>query len=122
LLLTLRGTPFLFAGEELGLDDAPIRPDERVDAGGRDGCRAPIPWDASTRHGWPAEPWLPFPPDPTSRNAATQAKDPVSVFALYRRLLDSRRSSRAHTDGSWRLLPGPRECWPSSGAPARTGG
>ena len=43
LLLTLRGTPFLYAGEELGLEDAVI--EHQVDPGGRDGCRAPIPWD-----------------------------------------------------------------------------
>src|SRR6185369_6013707 len=44
LLLTLPGTPFLYAGEELGLEDAEIADDRRVDPGGRDGCRAPIPW------------------------------------------------------------------------------
>jgi alpha-glucosidase len=47
LLLGLRGTPFLYAGEELGLADAEV-PSERVlDPGGRDGCRAPLPWDDS---------------------------------------------------------------------------
>ncbi|HVT78581.1 MAG TPA: alpha-amylase family glycosyl hydrolase, partial [Acidimicrobiales bacterium] len=44
LLLTMRGTPFLYAGEELGLEDAVVEHQE--DPGGRDGCRAPIPWDA----------------------------------------------------------------------------
>jgi alpha-glucosidase len=43
LLLTMRGTPFLYAGEELGLEDAVV--EEPIDPGGRDGCRAPIPWD-----------------------------------------------------------------------------
>src|SRR5205823_173889 len=52
LLLTLRGTPFLYAGEELGLLDAEVRPDRQVDPGGRDGPRAPLPWDASPEHGW----------------------------------------------------------------------
>ena len=45
LLLTLRGTPFLYQGEELGLEDAVIAPEDVVDPGGRDGCRAPIPWE-----------------------------------------------------------------------------
>jgi alpha-glucosidase len=45
LLLTQRGTPFLYAGEELGLEDAVVAPEDMVDPGGRDGCRAPIPWD-----------------------------------------------------------------------------
>ena len=62
LLLTLRGTPFLYMGEELGLADAEVPEDRAVDPGGRDGCRAPLPWDASAGHGWPAEPWLPWPP------------------------------------------------------------
>ena len=64
LLLTLRGTPFLYAGEELGLEDAVVPPERVVDPGGRDGCRAPIPWTAAPGHGWPAEPWLPWPPEP----------------------------------------------------------
>src|SRR5204863_90326 len=60
LLLTLRGTPFLYQGEELGLEDAVVPPERAVDPGARDGCRAPIPWDASPAHGWPAPPWLPW--------------------------------------------------------------
>ena len=64
LLLTLRGTPFLYAGEELGLQDAQVPPERVVDPGGRDGCRAPIPWTTDPGHGWPAEPWLPWPPEP----------------------------------------------------------
>jgi alpha-glucosidase len=53
LLLTLRGTPFLYQGEELGLVDAVVPEDRRVDPGGRDGCRAPIPWSGDPDHGWP---------------------------------------------------------------------
>src|SRR3954470_20110397 len=59
ILLTLRGTPFLYAGEELGLLDAAVPPAARVDPAGRDGCRAPIPWTAVPGHGWPSKPWLP---------------------------------------------------------------
>ncbi len=44
LLLGLRGTPFLYMGEELGLQDAEIPVARRLDPGGRDGCRAPLPW------------------------------------------------------------------------------
>ncbi len=62
VLLTLRGTPYLYAGEELGLLDADVPEQARVDPGGRDGSRAPIPWDATPAHGWPARPWLPWPP------------------------------------------------------------
>ena len=48
LLLGVRGTPFLYAGEELGLEDADVPPDRVVDPGGRDGCRAPVPWTRPT--------------------------------------------------------------------------
>jgi alpha-glucosidase len=60
-LLTLRGVPFLYAGDELGLQDATVPPDRVVDPGGRDGCRAPIPWTPDADHGWAADPWLPWP-------------------------------------------------------------
>jgi alpha-glucosidase len=104
VLLTLRGTPFLYAGEELGLEDTPLGPAERVDPGGRDGCRAPIPWTPGPSHGWPAPPWLPFPPDSGARNVATQAGDPGSILCLYRRLVEARRASPALHDGSCHLL------------------
>jgi alpha-glucosidase len=104
VLLTLRGTPFLYAGEELGLEDAVLSPDERVDPGGRDGCRAPLPWTPDPPHGWGPHPWLPFPPDAAARSAATQSADPASILGLYRRLLRLRRSSPALHDGTWHLI------------------
>jgi len=101
LLLTLPGTPFLYAGEELGLEDASVPPDRRVDPGGRDGCRAPIPWDASPLHGWAADPWLPWPPEATGRSLATLRADHGSILHLYRRLLSARRGSAALQVGEW---------------------
>jgi alpha-glucosidase len=108
VLLTLRGTPFLYAGEELGLLDAEVPPARRVDPGGRDGCRAPIPWDGDALHGWAGEPWLPWPPEATSRNTAAQERDEDSMLALYRRLLRLRRASPALHTGTWRLLDAPQ--------------
>jgi alpha-glucosidase len=107
LLLTLRGTPFLYAGEELGLEDAVIPPERKVDPGNRDGCRAPIPWDGSPSHGWGPDPWLPWPPEPDVRNAEAMRADPDSILNLYRRLLEVRRSSPALREGSFTLLPSP---------------
>jgi alpha-glucosidase len=108
LLLTLRGTPFLYAGEELGLEDAVVPDDREVDPGGRDGCRAPIPWDASPDHGWgTTDPWLPWPPDPTERNAERLQADEGSILHLYRRLLAVRRGSSALRTGSITLLDVP---------------
>lgn len=107
LLLTLRGTPFMYQGEELGLQDAVVPAGQRVDPAGRDACRAPVPWDGSERHGWPATPWLPFPPDATTLNVASERRDPSSMLNLYRRLLAARHSSPALSLGSFEELPAP---------------
>jgi alpha-glucosidase len=108
LLLTLRGTPFLYEGEELGLEDAVVPPDRVVDPGGRDGCRAPIPWSIAPPHGWEGhEPWLPFPPSPGERSVEAMTADPTSIAHLYQRLLAYRRSSPALQLGDLRLLDTP---------------
>ena len=108
LLLTLRGTPFLYAGEELGLENAFVPPSRQVDPGGRDGCRAPVPWEHEPPHGWAsADPWLPWPPEPDRRNAADLADDPGSILQLYRRLLATRRACPALHSGDLQLLDAP---------------
>jgi alpha-glucosidase len=107
LLLTLRGTPFLYEGEELGLEDAVIPADRVVDPGGRDGCRAPVPWTVDAPHGWEgAEPWLPFPPEAGARSAEALEADETSILHLYRRLLAARAASPALSIGELRLLDG----------------
>ncbi|MBE0696047.1 MAG: alpha-glucosidase, partial [Anaerolineaceae bacterium] len=93
LLLTLRGTPFLYYGEEIGMRDIPIRSKEDVldPVGktfwplmkGRDGCRAPMQWDASSNAGFTpsaARPWLPLHMDYPERNVKVQQDDPQSLF------------------------------------------
>lgn len=108
LLATLRGTPFLFAGEELGLEDAVVPSQQRVDPGGRDGCRAPLPWTADEGHGWAGgDPWLPWPPDAGLRSVATQQGDEGSMLWLYQRLLAARRGSSALRHGTFAWLPSP---------------
>ncbi|HEY3810141.1 MAG TPA: alpha-amylase family glycosyl hydrolase, partial [Acidimicrobiales bacterium] len=110
LLLTLRGTPFLFAGEELGLEDAVVPPDRWVDPGGRDGARAPIPWDGSPSHGWAggADAWLPWPPEADAgRTVSEELDDPGSMLRLYRRVVMARRGSVALRAGSFRWLGAP---------------
>jgi alpha-glucosidase len=104
LLLTLRGTPFLYAGEELGLEDAEVPHERVVDPGGRDGCRAPIPWTAAGDHGWPADPWLPWPPDPGPRSVEAQRADPESMLHLARSVLALRRATPALRRGTIELL------------------
>ncbi len=111
LLLTLRGTPFLYQGEELGLLDAVIPDRYRVDPGGRDGCRAPLPWTGDEDHGWSTrqgvEPWLPFPPEADHRNYEAQRGDETSVLHLYRRLLALRHRTPALGAGTFELLDTP---------------
>ncbi|MHB1912062.1 MAG: alpha-amylase family glycosyl hydrolase [Acidimicrobiales bacterium] len=107
LLLTLRGTPFLYAGEELGLEDAVVEETEARDPGGRDGCRAPVPWTSDAGRGWPVPPWLPWPPDPEIRNAEAQRQEPDGILHLYRRLLALRRAREALRFGDLTLLDCP---------------
>jgi len=117
LLLTLRGTPFLYNGEELGLADVDIPAGESVDppAGhvgpdfawwDRSRCRTPMPWAAGPGAGFSSgRPWLRLGPDATTRNVAVQATDPSSVLWLYRRLIALRAASPALLVGTLRLDP-----------------
>ena len=113
LLLTLRGTPFLYMGEELGLEDAHVPAACKVDPGGRDGCRAPLPWSRAQGHGWGGAPWLPWPPDAAERSVEAQRDDPGSMLHLYRRLLAARRASPALRLGDFAFLEAPEGllCW-----------
>ena len=97
LLLTLRGVAVLYAGDELGMEDADasLLPDPPFDRAGRDGYRTPMQWDASPGAGFSAaRPWLPI-VDAADRNVADQSSDPSSLLSLYRRLIAARRSSPA---------------------------
>jgi alpha-glucosidase len=122
LLLGLRGSPVLYAGEELGLEDAVIPDDRRVDPGGRDGCRAPVPWDGTPEHGWgTTDPWLPWPPDAEVRNVEDLRAHDGSILHLYRRLLAARRSSPALRTGDLEMLDAPDDVvawrrWDDDGA------
>ena len=107
VLLTLRGTPFLYAGDELGLLDAEVPADRIVDPGLRDGCRAPLPWTVEDGHGWLAEPWLPWPPEAADRAVVAQRADEDSILWLHRRLLRARRASAALRGGQWAKVSAP---------------
>jgi alpha-glucosidase len=109
LLLTLQGTPFMYAGEELGLLDAEVPPERVQDPAGRDGCRAPVPWTPAAPHGWSAgaEPWLPWPPTPEHSNAEVLREDPTSILHLYKSILTLRRDTPALRLGAIEILPAP---------------
>jgi alpha-glucosidase len=104
-LLTLRGTPVLYAGEELGLADALVPAEAGEDPAGRDGCRAPLPWLATDGHGWGPTPWMVHPPDAAGLAHDVQRADARSAWTLHRDLLAVRRSASALSRGDMRLLP-----------------
>jgi alpha-glucosidase len=109
LLVTLRGTPFLFQGEELGLADVPVPSDRVVDVDGRDPERAPIPWEAPSVAGPGAgftrgAPWLPIDPAAERVNVATQDSSPESTLNLYRALLALRRAQSDLQGGELRFF------------------
>jgi len=109
LLVTLRGTPFIYQGDELGLSDVPVGPDQVVDVDGRDPGRCPIPWEPPSRAGAGAgfttgRPWLPVDPAAERVNAATQGDDAGSVLSLYRALLALRRAEPDLQAGDLRFL------------------
>ena len=104
MLYTLRGTPFIYQGEELGLPDAPIPEDRIVDVDGRDPERAPIPWTPEPPgHGFTTgDAWLPFVTEAATLNAAAQAEDPRSTLNLARALARLRKETPALQTGEQR--------------------
>jgi alpha-glucosidase len=106
LLLSMRGTICLYAGEEIGMVDAPALGTPLHDRFGRDRQRTPMQWDASPLGGFTeGEPWLPL-VDTAQRNVADQRRDPGSLLSHYRRLLALRRGSLALHRGGLRLFGG----------------
>jgi alpha-glucosidase len=111
VLLTLRGTPTLYYGDEIGMRDVPIAPDRVQDPFGknvpgmglgRDPCRTPMQWDDSLHAGFTrGEPWLPVSADHEAVNVATERQDPKSFLNLYRHLLALRRMHPALSTGRY---------------------
>jgi alpha-glucosidase len=115
LLFTLRGTPTLYYGDELGIGNVPIPPDRVRDpqairdpgSPARDAFRTPMQWDASPGAGFTdGEPWLPLTGDRARRNVATQRDEPRSMLRLYRDLMALRAREPALLRGRFEPLPG----------------
>ena len=114
LLLTLRGTPTLYYGDEIGMQQVAIAADQVRDpfernvpglGVGRDGCRTPMQWDATDGAGFSTvTPWLPLAPDWMHENVRNLAADPTSILSLYKRLIELRKQRPALTWGSFELI------------------
>jgi len=115
MYLTLRGTPILYYGEELGMqnNDPTRREDVKDPIGklgwpaqkGRDGERTPMQWSDGPNAGFSSgHPWLPVPASYTTHNVATETADPDSVLQFYRRLLQLRHTDRTLLDGEYVAL------------------
>jgi alpha-glucosidase len=111
LLLTLRGTPTLYYGDEIGMHQVAIAPDQVQDpfeknvpgiGVGRDGCRTPMQWDATDHAGFSvAQPWLPLPDDYVQENVANLGADRQSILNFYLALIDLRKRLPALVSGAY---------------------
>ena len=114
LLLTLRGTPFLYYGDEIGMRDIALNRSEILDPPGkrywpfykgRDGCRSPMQWDYTAYAGFSsAKPWLPVHPNYRVRNVESQQADPGSMLNFTRTITKLRRENPALHRGDFKLL------------------
>lgn len=111
LLLTLRGTPTVYYGDEIGMPQVDIPPDRIRDpfeqnvpgiGVGRDGCRTPMQWDATNNAGFSdSEPWLPLAEGWRSTNVENLRADKTSIYNLYRRLIAARKQHPALARGDY---------------------
>jgi alpha-glucosidase len=114
MLLTLRGTPTIYYGDELGMEQVAIAPERVRDPFehnvpgqglGRDGCRTPMQWDSGPIAGFSrSEPWLPLEKGHRQRNVDNLSRDQTSILSLHKRLIAARRRSPALSLGSYRPL------------------
>jgi alpha-glucosidase len=118
MLLTLRGTPQIYYGDEIGMVDVEIPPGKEQDPWGkqvkglglgRDPERTPMQWDSTANAGFSAagvETWLPIAPDYRVRNAMAQSSDPQSMLSFTRALLKLRASEVALNHGTYEVIAG----------------
>lgn len=115
LLLTLRGSPILYYGEELGMKNNDPKTIEDVkdpigklgwpEFKGRDGERTPMQWSPGKNAGFSeVEPWLSVPPSYTTYNVETERKDPASILNFYKALIKLRRNNEALIQGNLKLV------------------
>ena len=97
ILLTLPGVPFLYYGEEVGIQNGPAQGDEAK--------RTPMPWNDRSGGGFTTgSPWHPFSPGRNSANVADQTDKPGSLLSHYRKLIAARKNSSALRSNELQLL------------------
>jgi alpha-glucosidase len=115
LLLTTRGTPQMYYGEEIGMRTTdPTRIEDVHDPigklgwpkeKGRDGERTPMQWDSGVHAGFTTgTPWLPIPPSAATYNVQVESQDQDSIYSTYKRLLAMRRSEPALREGAYEAI------------------
>lgn len=114
LLLTLRGTLTIYYGDEIGMVQVPIPPEQIRDpleknipglGLGLDGARTPMQWDSTPHGGFStADPWLPPADDFRSENVENAPRDATSIYNLFRRLIAARRAQPALSLGSYQPI------------------
>jgi alpha-glucosidase len=115
MLFTLRGTPFLYNGDEIGMRDIHLKRNEIKDPvgklywplyKGRDGCRAPLQWSAGSNAGFSSgrTTWLPVHPDYPTRNVEQQNQDPRSLLNFYKQLIRLRKQYPVLVQGDFNSL------------------
>ncbi len=105
MLLTLRGTPFLYYGEEIGMTNVEIPKTQWRDPVGRDGCRTPMQWSGAAFGGFTSgatAPWLDC-GDFARVNVATQRDDAASMVSFYRRMIRLRRENPVLEEGDLKI-------------------
>jgi alpha-glucosidase len=122
LLLTMRGTPFLYYGDEIGLQEVDLEREDLMDPvgmrfwpdnKGRDGARTPMPWEPGPGAGFGApgvRPWLPL-GDHETQNVANQKDDKSSVLWLTKDLIALRRESDDLTRSAYETLDSDGDVW-----------
>jgi alpha-glucosidase len=121
MLLTLRGTPFLYYGDEIGMPDVALDPAKALDPvphrtgdpeSNRDCCRTPMQWSAEPGAGFTAGPrtWLPL-GDAAASNVADQRRDPASTLHLVRDLIALRSDRDELRTGAYATLRAPVGAW-----------
>ncbi len=124
LLLSVRGTPFIYYGEEIGMKEAKLPKEKLKDPigqkwyplhRGRDGCRTPMQWEEGVKGGFSGAPdfWLPLGPEVEKRNVAVQEKDEHSLLNLYKQLIRLRKELPALTEGQYQTVEEniPADCY-----------